>query len=105
MATATRAGSCLQCKGKGTILVTATIHEKGKRTQESYTLSCPSCGGNGQMSTRERKAYRMEVAAWCSCGQGMEAPRYHHDGECRKAHHPRKHHYDCASCGGVVQVG
>jgi hypothetical protein len=39
---------------------------------------------------------------WCTCDDGGLEPRYVPDGEHT---HCGKHHWDCARCGRVVQVG
>lgn len=44
-----------------------------------------------------------EVAIFCSCGNpsGM-TQHFCEDGECEDMH---KHHYHCADCAGITQIG
>lgn len=93
---------CPTCKGTGRMTVQVTGVDVG-----SVAITCLTCDGTGAPTARQLADLAAERAMWCRCAAQDEEPdvRFHDDGQCRKRTHPRKHHYDCGHCGGVLQVG
>lgn len=52
---------------------------------------------------RERAELGPLVTDWCSCGYDGDETVFRDDGDCTCGIH--KHHYHCAQCGGLVQIG
>ena len=52
---------------------------------------------------RERAELGPLTHDWCDCGYDGDEIVFRDDGECLCGIH--KHHYHCAQCGGLTQIG
>ena len=89
---------CLECKGTGKIKY--SYQEMGKETT-NHTMECFDCDGVGEVDQEMHEEQVYERDMWCTCGNPSERSRYYGDGESE----PIKHHYKCADCGKVTQIG
>jgi hypothetical protein len=90
--------TCPTCKGNKT--VTCTVSEGDKATE--FTMPCHACHGKGTMTEAEYKAWQRYLNSWCRCGNKSGEVTFYDDDQ-----HPecRKHHWRCADCGKILQVG
>lgn len=52
---------------------------------------------------RERAELGPLTPEWCSCGYDGDEIVFRDDGDCTCGIH--RHHYHCAQCGGLTQIG
>lgn len=99
----TKAIECTACEGTGKQTTTITTIERGKppKVERSEDV-CFWCKGTKRL-TRERMLLMVEAhAMWCECGNPSGEVQFYDNGQ-----HPKlwKHHYRCAGCGKVTQIG
>lgn len=96
--------TCPKCKGKKEMEVICHQIIDGKKDEgHRFTMECVTCHGMGKITNSYLNAIR---GFWCKC----EIPPEHEKGEIifyNDGEHPdvQKHHYRCAKCKRVVQVG
>jgi len=92
--------TCHHCGGKGETKITPVFLEGGKEIEGTpVTIDCVFCEGTGKITEELKKA---EEDFWCDCGNPSGETIYYGDGQ---GHLCDKHHYVCADCFKVVQVG
>lgn len=65
-------------------------------------VDCIWCHGKGVMTEEERRRYKEYIEMWCDCGNPTGISHYIPDGKSAVC---RKHHWVCADCGKVKQMG
>ena len=94
---------CPHCKGTGKQSI--SFQEIGKKAVP-YEITCIMCDGKAKLSSREAQKIQDELdyekMIWCKCGNTSGVTHYWPDGKGKLVH---KHHYTCADCGKVVQIG
>lgn len=108
--TAEARGVCAQCEGSGRVTMTLTICSRGgTESDRSVALPCPTCDGAGRVTPAQAEEHHFALESWCECPRerpGTGAPPvYHGDGETPERWCVRKHHYHCAACRKLVQIG
>jgi len=87
--------TCPTCKGSGKMKL--EVHEAGKVT--NMEIDCIDCDGTGKVTKAVAKSIQRSKDIWCKCGNPSSESDYHPDTP------NSKHHYTCADCGKVTQVG
>lgn len=77
--------------------MTLTVHADG--TTNSVEIDCVNCGGSGYLTELQAARIKAMDEIWCRCGNPSERSIYHPDVP------GSKHHWTCADCGKVTQVG
>jgi len=88
---------CPQCQGAKVIVVTVYDARQVTYIEE---LCCPTCSGSGQATYKATKEYQDMLNSWCRCSNPSGESCYHPD-----SLETGKHHWTCADCGKVLQVG
>lgn len=89
--------TCPTCRGTKT--VTLTVLQGDSETEQE--LDCTDCEGTGSVSDERLEEMRRFAEMWCTCESPQEV-RYVDDGEDDDL---PKHHWRCARCDGVTQIG
>ena len=93
---------CFMCKG--TKIMEYDVTEMGKEsTRKHHKTPCYKCKSTGKLPFGSAKVYEDSFKMWCK-GHKREYGMgdFHDDGECQVE---RKHHWHCAKCGLLAQVG
>ena len=91
---------CTACKGKGKTGV-KIIDSHGA---SHMTINCFWCQGIGTVSPSLHKQYLLSKRMWCKCGD--KGFVFYDDGDHPKCKYKiNKHHYHCASCHKITQIG
>ena len=94
---------CTVCKGKGKQTIKSqNLTVDGWEALSPVDVPCLWCDGTGEMTPEEEERLRVYSEMWCKCVNPSGDTNFYDDGE-----HPEvtKHHYRCADCGKVTQVG
>lgn len=101
---------CTVCEGSGEIKATWHVASwvdpedmlPGIKDGETTVTECFVCGGTGEVEDEVAEAWEEHRKDWCECGNPSEMTHYYKDGM-----HPKcwKHHYRCADCGKITQIG
>ena len=91
---------CPCCKGTGQQNLTITTHGESDSSQMSIT--CIVCHGHGTLSKEDYRDYQDAMSLWCECGNPSEEAAYVPDNASPDC---AKHHWTCADCGKITQVG
>ena len=96
---------CPVCKGTGKMQI-KMITLGSKAPAEVSNINCIHCDGRGKVSKEEAREIQdlidYDKKMWCKCGNPSKRSNYHPDG---KGKWVTKHHYTCADCGKVTQIG
>ena len=92
--------ACPVCKGNGTQSI--IVEEFGKPGSSTTDIGCVVCNGRKRISAREARMVERERNMMCYCGNPGGETHFHDDGECSEC---RKHHFHCADCGKILQIG
>lgn len=90
---------CQPCKGTGQQNVTVS---KSGEPDSHIKLTCIWCKGTGRATPEQQRTLAAYDAMWCRCGNPSGESNYFSDGQHPAMH---KHHYRCADCNSVTQVG
>lgn len=94
---------CPHCNGKGKQTIPVTTVTPTGTAHESFEMPCLFCNGKGKVSkeaiAQQEAARKRAEKFWCRCGNPSGETNYHPDT------HNSKHHWTCADCGKVTQVG
>jgi len=94
---------CLVCKGSGKITIGMnTLTDKGWVPESDSEINCVHCDGKGIMTQEQKEIHDYEKNMWCTCGNKSEDYKFYDDGEHEEI---SKHHYRCADCEKVLQIG
>ncbi len=98
--------SCPQCKGSGKIQLTELCVDKPARIAE---MQCISCDGTGVPDAPILNRFLLYTSCWCSCPTSEDLSAvFHDDGYTPLAGDDwcvTKHHWHCAQCHKLVQIG
>lgn len=90
--------TCPTCNGAKKI--TVKVFEDGQPAS-SFQCDCLTCGGTGEVTAAEQASWKRAQERWCSCEKDFGA-YYVEDGE---DPYCRKHHWNCAKCHKIKQIG
>lgn len=62
------------------------------------TIECVYCHGIGEITEAEAERIRRMNDVWCKCTEPGDPIFVDDSPQC-------KHHWDCAKCGGLIQIG
>jgi len=94
---------CPQCKGKGTVIIQSSTYNDGVFVQNPpVTIGCLTCDGKGEITEEAFLENERQRKMWCECDNPSHRAVFWDDDT-----HPEcsKHHWRCADCGKIQQVG
>jgi hypothetical protein len=91
--------ACVRCEGTGVQHYAYTSGKKSKRCE----MACFGCSGKKTMTPSQFFTWSVERLMWCTCSPPGASSDYFADGA--HAGCLPKHHYHCAQCGLVSQIG
>ena len=93
---------CPTCHGAKKQTLTVTVWRPGgDGPATKQEIPCVACDGTGVVSDARLEQVREHAKMWCRCDEPTE-PSFYDDGQHPHLH---KHHWRCAVCDGVTQVG
>lgn len=94
---------CPSCvEGKMSIKM-EVMEDNGSFTSSPTTeIDCVICDGEGTIDQDTQDMIDYEKTIWCKCGNPSKNTHYWEDGQGELVY---KHHWTCADCRKVVQIG
>jgi len=94
---------CTACQGGG--VQHLTVREDGK-PERVTDIPCVWCHGSGEVTQEVLEELKTYKTMWCQCGNPSGDFNFYDDGQhsgCPYRIH--KHHYHCADCLKITQIG
>jgi hypothetical protein len=88
---------CPHCE-EGKMSISVTVYGKGPLRSNQEAITCVYCSGKGEISEELAARIKAENDVWCKCETPGDPVFVDDAPTC-------KHHWDCAACGGLIQIG
>lgn len=95
---------CPQCHGTGKI--TSEVRDfDTNRLLSKIEMDCITCDGAGRVDEGVLAEHTFYGQCWCNCPESGKNNVFHTDGVAPWEWCTQKHHWHCAACSKLVQIG